>query len=74
MKQNEIKHILDKEESKKEKELIFTHTINITTGEKTETHLTNPEYYKHVKHITGNIYYAYGKLPEHGYVQIGEFK
>ena len=78
MKQSEVKHILDtSEEELKEKQLIFTHYINVTTGEK-QSDTSHPSNWDNVKHITGNLYYAYDDIDYtntyKGSVFVGEFK
>ena len=78
MKQEDIKHVLDTSEVEEEKELVFTHYINILTGERDSCPMYQPAKWDNVKHLTGNLYYAYddrdytGNLK--GSVFVGEFK
>ena len=79
MKQSEVKHILDTDTSKvEEKQLVFTHHINLITGERSPYITFHPSNWDNVKHITGNLYYAYDDINYDttikGSVYVGEFK
>jgi hypothetical protein len=75
MKKSQIRHILDTAEPPPEKdpELVFTHFINSNNGARFPTQYTPPDW-GNVRHITGNLYYAYDSAPESGRVYVGEFR
>ena len=83
MKQSEVKHILDttSEVEPEEKQLVFTASIYPFTGGRGNNILYQPSDWDNVKHLTGNLYYAYGNNTEdnpdnsiQGTVYVGEFK
>ena len=74
MKQSEVKHILDITSEVKEKELVFTHLICRDNGIRQSCKL-EPSSFANVKHLTGNLYYAYNSsYCDAGIVYVGEFK
>ena len=69
MKQSEVKHILEDRET-----LVFTDIIGAFSGGKHGSYW-KPSGFQHVKHLTGNLYYAYDDDCESvGKVFLGEFK
>ena len=82
MKQSEVKHILDNTGvlESEEKQLVFTANICIFTGDRSNITNFQPSDWDNVKHLTGNLYYAYrdtGYSPDssiQGNVFVGEFK
>ena len=72
MKQSEVKHVLDTSE---EKELVFKHFICSGDGFlQPSTCNLQPCDYTNVKHLTGNLYYAYDDRYGRGSLYLGEFK
>ena len=76
MNQSEVKHVLDTTpvETPKEKELVFTKIICRWTGESDSYPFYQPSDYINIKHLTGNLYYAYDNYCDNGVVYVGEFK
>ena len=69
MKQSEI----NQSDYLEEKELVFINMISEYDGYKGVSH-TSPKDWGNIKHITGNLYYAYDDNPKSGIVYVGEFK
>ena len=76
MKQSEVKHILDTSEEPEENQLVFTYFICSDDGsKKSSTCNLQPCDYTNVKHLTGNLYYAYNDdACSRGSLFVGEFK
>ena len=74
MKQSEVKHILDTTSEVEEKEIVFTHYIDSSNGDKSKSS-SHPRNYGNVKHLTGNLYYAHDDCyKDQGGVFVGEFQ
>ena len=78
MNKDQVKHILDKtEEPEDQPQLVFTHNITKYTGDKVGGIQFQPSKWGNVKHLTGNLYYAYDDDDDDetgGSVFVGEFK
>ena len=70
MKIKNLSEILDSKE--KEMELTFTHFVNSIDGTLYEAGY-QPENYKNVIRLTGNLYLAFDEDPDDGTVYLGEW-